>query len=149
MSRLFITQREINFISDITKEIIKDVVGQKIYYYPQAETDLKAGSVELSRLKTLLYLKGDESSPLNNITIRKIKFTQTKRVLMEAHEPLLRSDWMLHRSGALLLEGTQHGTISDCLFDQLGATAIMVSGFNKATTISNNHFNNILIRNNS
>lgn len=33
MSRLFITQREINFISDITKELIKDVVGQKIYYY--------------------------------------------------------------------------------------------------------------------
>lgn len=33
MSRLFITPREFNFISDITKELIKDVVGQKIYYY--------------------------------------------------------------------------------------------------------------------
>jgi len=33
MSRLFITPREINFISDITKELIKDCVGQKIYYY--------------------------------------------------------------------------------------------------------------------
>jgi len=37
MARLFITPREINFISDITKEIIKDVVGQKIYYYPVSE----------------------------------------------------------------------------------------------------------------
>lgn len=34
MARLFITQREMNFISDITKEIIKDVGGQVIYYYP-------------------------------------------------------------------------------------------------------------------
>ena len=34
MSRLFITPRELNFISDITKELMKDVVGQKIYYYP-------------------------------------------------------------------------------------------------------------------
>lgn len=34
MSRLFITPRELNFISDITKEIIKDVIGMKIYYYP-------------------------------------------------------------------------------------------------------------------
>ncbi len=34
MSRLFLTQREMNFISDITKELIKDVVGLKIYYYP-------------------------------------------------------------------------------------------------------------------
>lgn len=33
MSRLFITPREMNFISDVTKELIKDVVGQKIYYY--------------------------------------------------------------------------------------------------------------------
>jgi hypothetical protein len=33
MARLFITTREIDFVSDITKEIIKDVIGQKIYYY--------------------------------------------------------------------------------------------------------------------
>lgn len=38
MARLFITPREINFISDITKEIIKDVIGQKIYYYSISET---------------------------------------------------------------------------------------------------------------
>ena len=34
MSRLFITPREIDFINDVAKEVIKDVVGQKIYYYP-------------------------------------------------------------------------------------------------------------------
>ena len=33
MARLFITSREIDLISDLTKEVIKDVVGQKIYYY--------------------------------------------------------------------------------------------------------------------
>ncbi len=33
MARLFITPREVDFISDITKEIVKDVIGQKIYYY--------------------------------------------------------------------------------------------------------------------
>lgn len=34
MSRLFITPREHQFISDITKEFVKDVVGQYIIYYP-------------------------------------------------------------------------------------------------------------------
>lgn len=34
MGRLYLTPREFNFISDITKELIKDVVGQKVYYYP-------------------------------------------------------------------------------------------------------------------
>ena len=33
MSRLFITPREVDYIADLTKEITKDVVGQKIYYY--------------------------------------------------------------------------------------------------------------------
>jgi hypothetical protein len=37
MARLFIGQREVDFISDITKEVIKDVVGQKIYYYTVRE----------------------------------------------------------------------------------------------------------------
>lgn len=34
MARLFITERELNFISDINKEIVKDVIGTKIYYFP-------------------------------------------------------------------------------------------------------------------
>lgn len=34
MARLFITPRELDLISDITKEVIKDVIGQKIFYYP-------------------------------------------------------------------------------------------------------------------
>jgi hypothetical protein len=34
MPRLFITPREIDFINDISKEVTKDIVGHKIYYYP-------------------------------------------------------------------------------------------------------------------
>ena len=31
MSRLFVGQRENDFFADITKEVIKDVAGQKIF----------------------------------------------------------------------------------------------------------------------
>lgn len=34
MTRLFINTREIDFFNDISKELVKDMVGQKIYYYP-------------------------------------------------------------------------------------------------------------------
>jgi len=34
MARLFITPRELDLISDLTKEVIKDVIGQAIFYYP-------------------------------------------------------------------------------------------------------------------
>jgi len=33
MSRLFVTSRELDLISDLTKELIKDVAGQRIFYY--------------------------------------------------------------------------------------------------------------------
>ena len=51
MARLFITPRELNFISDITKEIIKDVVGQKVYYYPISEIKTKTHGVYNEALK--------------------------------------------------------------------------------------------------
>lgn len=38
MARLFVTPRELNFISDITKEIVKDIIGQKIYLYKISES---------------------------------------------------------------------------------------------------------------
>ncbi len=37
MARLFISEREINFINDTAKELVKDVIGQKIYYFPISE----------------------------------------------------------------------------------------------------------------
>ncbi len=45
MARLFITPREIDFISDITKEIVKDVIGQKIFYYSISMTKTKVHEV--------------------------------------------------------------------------------------------------------
>lgn len=45
MARLFITPRELNFISDITKEVIKDVIGQKVYYYPVSEGKTKVHGI--------------------------------------------------------------------------------------------------------
>jgi hypothetical protein len=45
MSRLFITPRELNFFSDIAKEVIKDIAGQVIYYYPISELKTKTHGV--------------------------------------------------------------------------------------------------------
>lgn len=45
MARLFLTPRELNLISDITKELVKDVVGQRIYYYSVNENRTRADKV--------------------------------------------------------------------------------------------------------
>tara|TARA_R110001592_G_scaffold188358_6_gene433603 strand:+ start:26045 stop:26686 length:642 start_codon:yes stop_codon:yes gene_type:complete len=45
MARLFITPREIDLISDLTKEIHKDIIGQVIYYYPVREDITKVHDI--------------------------------------------------------------------------------------------------------
>lgn len=45
MSRLFVTQRELNFISDITKELVSDIVGQRVYYFPISEIKTRVHDV--------------------------------------------------------------------------------------------------------
>lgn len=51
MARLFITDREQRYISDLTKEVIKDVGGQKIYYYPISEHKTKSHDVYNEAIK--------------------------------------------------------------------------------------------------
>lgn len=53
MPRLFATTRELDFISDITKEIIHDVVGQVIYYYPISELKTKTHDVYNEAVKKI------------------------------------------------------------------------------------------------
>lgn len=53
MARLFMTPREVNFISDITKEIMKDVIGQKIIYYPISEIRTKTHGVYNEAVKKI------------------------------------------------------------------------------------------------
>lgn len=53
MARLFITPRELNFISDISKEVIKDVIGQKIIYYPISEIKTKTHEIYNEALKKI------------------------------------------------------------------------------------------------
>ena len=45
MGRLFITPKEINFINDVAKEVIKDVIGQKIYLFQISEIKSKVHDV--------------------------------------------------------------------------------------------------------
>jgi len=45
MARLFVTPKEIDLISDLTKEIHKDVIGQVIYYYSVREDISKVHDV--------------------------------------------------------------------------------------------------------
>ena len=55
MARLFVGQREVDYFADISKELIKDVAGQKIYYYTVREDLSDVHSMYEESIEKILY----------------------------------------------------------------------------------------------
>ncbi|NDC23129.1 MAG: hypothetical protein EBZ49_03215 [Proteobacteria bacterium] len=75
MARLFLTPREIDFISDITKELTKDVRGQKIFYYGVRE--------DLSQVHDIYEQPVISTNKFGSETLSKIAFYAHTRDLLD------------------------------------------------------------------
>ena len=72
-----------------------------------------------------------------------LDFRHTAPTFLKTTEPLLRSDWVFHRAGAVLLEDSEHVSIESGVFDQLGGNAMVVSGRNRDVAIRGNEIYDI------
>ena len=117
--------------------------SKTLFLIPPTGTDINKANFTFSRLTDLIHIKGDLKSPVKNISLNGIDFTETARSFMLVKEPLLRSDWTIYRGGAVLLEGTENISITNCNFYSLGGNAVFLSKYNKNDKISNNHIANI------
>ncbi len=124
---------------DAPGEWFYDATSKKIYLYPPKGIDLNKAAISFSHLSTLLVIKGEKEKPVENVCIQKINFQQTARTFMLTREPLLRSDWTIYRSGAVLMEYTASCSIRQCSFSEIGGNAIFLSNYNKYDTIQDNH----------
>lgn len=113
--------------------------AHKLYYWPAPGTDIANAVVEGVHLKHLLEIVGTEENPVKDIQVSGIGFQHTRRTILEEYEPLLRSDWMIYRGGAVFLEGVENVCIEDCELADLGGNAIFVSNYNRDVVIKGNH----------
>jgi hypothetical protein len=136
---------EHRFVENIFEEL--DAPGEwfhnrktdTLYYYPTEEIDINSATIEIAQLKHLIELNGTHETPVKNIHFKGITFQHAARTFMEPYERLLRSDWSIYRGGALVFNGAQDCSISDCELDQLGGNAIFVSGYNQNVSICGTH----------
>lgn len=141
--------QEFRFVENVFEELdapeewFYDKEKKILYLIPPVGVDLKKSQLTIGTTGELLVLQGNMQKPLKNISLQKLHFTQTDRTFMQTKEPMLRSDWMLYRGGAVLLEGTENIQISDCVFDEIGGNAIFVSNYNRNDVIRNNHLYNL------
>ena len=64
----------------------------------------------------------------HELKIENITFENSARTFMESYEPLLRSDWCIHRGGALFVEDSSGITVKNCEFRHIGSNALFFSG---------------------
>uniref|UniRef100_UPI00356ABB4A right-handed parallel beta-helix repeat-containing protein n=1 Tax=Pontiella sp. TaxID=2837462 RepID=UPI00356ABB4A len=110
-----------------------------LYYLPASGTDLEQAAVEVVRLRHLIEFQGSEEQPVRHIGLQGFVVRHAARTFMDCREPLLRSDWAIYRGGAFMLTGTEHVSMLDCEFDQVGGNAIFVNNYNRHTLVKGCH----------
>jgi len=108
---------------------------QKLYYMPEQTTDLKTAKVEIVRLRHLIEFSGSKENPVKSVHLKGFIFRHAARTFMDNKEPLPRSDWTVYRGGAVVFNGAEDCSITDCEFDQLGGNTIFVNNYNRRITI--------------
>jgi hypothetical protein len=114
-----------------------------LYYMPEAGADLATATVEVVRLRQLVEFQGSEKSPVKYVTLQGFVVRHAARTFMDCKEPLLRSDWAIYRGGAFMLTGTDHVSLLDCEFDQVGGNAIFVNNYNRNTLVKGCHIHDV------
>jgi hypothetical protein len=109
---------------------------------PQGVSPARTGFVA-GRLETLIELRGSAAARIHDVTVSGLEFRETETTFLKTTEPLLRSDWMFYRGGAILSENAQRIVIRNNRFDELGGNAIVVSGHNRNVAIRSNEIYDI------
>jgi hypothetical protein len=124
---------------DAPGEWFHDAKNNTLYYMPDADVDVNTATFEIVRLAHLVEFQGNKQKPVSHITVKGLVFRHAARTFMETKEPLLRSDWTIYRGGAILFNGAEDCTVSDCEFDQLGGNSIFVNNYNRRITVRRCH----------
>jgi hypothetical protein len=127
---------------DAVEEWYFDQDSHWLYFKPQGLSPTRTGFVA-SRLETLIELHGSAAARIHDVAVSGLEFRETETTFLRTTEPLLRSDWMFYRGGAILSENAEGVVISNNRFDELGGNAIVVSGHNRNVAIRGNEIHDI------
>jgi len=134
--------KSIRFVENVFEEL--DAPGEwyldrakgVLFFMPPKGLDLAQARVEAAGLRGLFEFRGSEKSPVRFITLRGLRLAHAARTFMDTREPLLRSDWTIHRGGAVFLEGAEDCAVADCFFDAVGGNAVFINNYNRRVQVT-------------
>ena len=119
--------------------------GQRVLdVYPPDGVDLASAEVVASAIAGLVTVVGDNAiRPAAGGGLRGLDLAYTARTFMQTDEPLLRSDWMIHRGGAVYLENVRNFVVLNCRLHRLGGNGVFVSGFAHGVSVAGCHVHDV------
>ncbi|MDR2430252.1 MAG: right-handed parallel beta-helix repeat-containing protein [Puniceicoccales bacterium] len=141
--------RDHRFVEGIFEELdapgewFHDAATRTLYYQPPADIDLATATTSVPQLETLVHITGTRDNPVRNLRLIGFTYKHTLRTFMKKREPLQRSDWCVHRGGAILIENAENCVIANSTLTLLGGNAICVNNYNRNITLSGNHIHDI------
>lgn len=138
------------YVSNIAEEL--DAIGEFFY---DAETGklrcmlpdgLKPDAqtlVETAEIEQLVVIQGTDQKKAGGVRLRHLTFSLTVPTFMKTKEPLLRSDWMIFRGGAVFANRAENVLIENCDFEQLGGNGVFLSGNCRKIQVKSSSFRHL------
>ncbi|MHC4502195.1 MAG: PDZ domain-containing protein, partial [Planctomycetota bacterium] len=141
---------ELRFVENVFEEL--DAPGEwffdrdagTLYFQPENRADLDNALFEAVANPHLIRLKGTSASPVRFVTLDGFTFSGAAPTwkLTQDHLPN-GGDFVVHRGGAVTLDGTEDCTVKNCSFAELGGNAVFINAYNRRTTVEDCLIRNI------
>lgn len=107
-----------------------------LYYFPPADVDPDTALVEVPVLQQAVRLTGTQANPVHDVTLKGFRIAHTVSTFLEPYTIPSKSDWSIHRGGAVFSEGARNCSVEACYFDAIGGNAVFVSSYNRGILIT-------------
>ena len=125
-----------------------DVAGE--WYFNEDTRDLTVAfngsaaegneTLVAAQLYELVRVTGTVAAPVSGVTLIGVNFAHTLTDWLLPWTVPSGGDWSFHDGGMVRLSGTVGATIQGCTFSAPGGNGLMISGYNRATTLRENEF---------
>lgn len=96
--------------------------------------------VDAPALAVYFNVSGARGAPVANVSFAGLVFVDGAPTFMDARGVPSGGDWALERAGALLFEGTEGASVSDCAFSRIDGNAVFFSGYNRGARVERSTF---------
>ena len=124
-----------------TLSLSQNATGDLYYYTNETAAELHADFIS-PKLKTLAHLQGTSAQPVRDVSFVNLTWAYTAATFLEPYSAVMGGgDYANHvGSAALLAVGVDGLTVDNCVFADVGGTAVLLYSYIRRALITNSEF---------